>query len=91
MIDASLDIPRRLNDPPRMFWWDIDVALLVLGAALAGMVAGFRSLEQSGGRVRRVLGVDASAKPVETHEQVTRIAAGTAAAASFLFAVSRLR
>ena len=41
MIDASLDIPRRLNDPPRMFWWDIDVALLVLGAALAGMVAGF--------------------------------------------------
>ena len=23
--------PRRLNDPPRMFWWDIDVALLVLG------------------------------------------------------------
>jgi conjugal transfer pilus assembly protein TraL len=41
VIDASLDIPRRLNDPPRMFWWDIDVALLVLGAALAGMVAGF--------------------------------------------------
>ena len=41
MTDASLDIPRRLNDPPRMFWWDIDVALLVLGAALAGMVAGF--------------------------------------------------
>ena len=31
MIDASLDIPRRLNDPPRMFWWDIDVALLMLG------------------------------------------------------------
>jgi conjugal transfer pilus assembly protein TraL len=41
VIDASLDIPRRLNDPPRMFWWDIDVALLVLGAALAGMVADF--------------------------------------------------
>jgi len=41
MNDASLDIPRRLNDPPRMFWWDIDVALLFLGAVLAGMVAGF--------------------------------------------------
>lgn len=41
MTDAALDIPRRLNDPPRMFWWDIDVTLLVLGAALAGMVAGF--------------------------------------------------
>ena len=40
MSDTSMDIPRRLNDPPRMFWWDIDVALLVLAAALAGMVAG---------------------------------------------------
>jgi len=39
--DASLDIPRRLNDAPRMFWWDIDVALLVLAAALAGMLVGF--------------------------------------------------
>ena len=41
MIDASLDIPRRLNDPPRMFWWEVDVALPVVGAALVGMVAGF--------------------------------------------------
>jgi conjugal transfer pilus assembly protein TraL len=41
VIDASLDIPRRLNDPPRMFWWEIDVALILLGAVLAGMVAGF--------------------------------------------------
>ena len=40
MTDVSLDIPRRLNDPPRMFWWDIDVALLFLGGVLAGMVAG---------------------------------------------------
>lgn len=41
MTDVSLEIPRRLNDPPRMFWWDIDVALLVLAAALAGMISGF--------------------------------------------------
>ena len=41
MNDASFDIPRRLNDPPRMFWWDLDVALLVLTAALAGMISGF--------------------------------------------------
>ena len=41
MTDVTLDIPRRLNDPPRMFWWDLDVALLVLAAALAGMVSGF--------------------------------------------------
>ena len=41
MTDVSLEIPRRLNDPPRMFWWDIDVSLLVLAAALAGMISGF--------------------------------------------------
>ena len=41
MTDVTLEIPRRLNDPPRMFWWDIDVALLVLAAALAGMISGF--------------------------------------------------
>jgi len=41
MTDASLDIPRRLDDPPRMFWWDLDVALLVISAALAGMITGF--------------------------------------------------
>ena len=41
MTDVTLEIPRRLNDPPRMFWWDIDVSLLVLAAALAGMISGF--------------------------------------------------
>ena len=41
MNDASLDIPRRLNDAPRMFWWEIDVALIFLGAVLTGMLAGF--------------------------------------------------
>jgi conjugal transfer pilus assembly protein TraL len=41
MADSSLEIPRRLNDPPRMFWWDLDVALLVLGCTLAGMICGF--------------------------------------------------
>lgn len=41
MNDVSYEIPRRLNDPPRMFWWEIDVALLFLAAALAGMLAGF--------------------------------------------------
>ena len=33
MADVSLDIPRRLNDPPRMFWWDLDLSLLVIAAA----------------------------------------------------------
>ena len=35
MNDASHEIPRRLNDPPRMFWWEIDVALLFLAAGVA--------------------------------------------------------
>ena len=41
MTDTTFDMPRRLNDPPRMFWWDLDVALLVMAAALAGMITGF--------------------------------------------------
>ena len=40
----------------------------------AGMIAGFAALADAGGRPRRVLGIDASAKPVETREQVGRIA-----------------
>ncbi|MFN9746310.1 MAG: type IV conjugative transfer system protein TraL [Betaproteobacteria bacterium] len=41
MSDVALEIPRRLNDPPRMFWWEIDISLLFLAAVLAGMIAGF--------------------------------------------------
>ena len=41
MTDASFEIPRRLNDPPRMFWWDLDMSLVVVAAALVGMVSGF--------------------------------------------------
>jgi len=41
MTDASFEIPRRLNDPPRMFWWDLDISLVVVAAALVGMVSGF--------------------------------------------------
>jgi conjugal transfer pilus assembly protein TraL len=39
--ELALEIPRRLNDPPRMFWWEIDIALLFLAAVLAGLVSGF--------------------------------------------------
>jgi 1-aminocyclopropane-1-carboxylate deaminase len=42
------------------------------------MVAGFAALAASGGRPRRVIGIDASAKPAETRGQVTRIARHTA-------------
>jgi 1-aminocyclopropane-1-carboxylate deaminase/D-cysteine desulfhydrase-like pyridoxal-dependent ACC family enzyme len=37
------------------------------------------ALAASGGRPRRVIGIDASAKPVETRDQVTRIARRAAA------------
>ncbi|MGD9955662.1 MAG: 1-aminocyclopropane-1-carboxylate deaminase [Candidatus Nanopelagicales bacterium] len=58
-------------------FFDTVVVCSVTGSTQAGMVAGFRHLEQEGGRVRRVLGIDGSAKPAETHAQVTRIAAAT--------------
>ena len=59
-------------------FFDTIIVNSVTGSTQAGMVAGFRALEQAGGRVRRVLGVDGSAKPTETHAQITRIAANTA-------------
>ena len=42
------------------------------------MIAGFAALADAGGRPRRVLGIDASAKPAETRDQVARIARSTA-------------
>ncbi|NYE19001.1 1-aminocyclopropane-1-carboxylate deaminase/D-cysteine desulfhydrase-like pyridoxal-dependent ACC family enzyme [Microbacterium immunditiarum] len=42
------------------------------------MIAGFAALEDAGGRPRRVIGIDASAKIDETRDQVTRIARATA-------------
>ena len=39
--DTVPNIPRRLNDPPRMFWWDLDLALLVLSITLLGMIVGY--------------------------------------------------
>jgi conjugal transfer pilus assembly protein TraL len=41
MSDLGLDIPRRLNDPPRLFWWELDVSMLFLAAVLAGMLSGY--------------------------------------------------
>ena len=59
-------------------FFDTIIVNSVTGSTQAGMVAGFRSLEQAGGRTRRVLGIDGSAKPEATHAQITRIAADTA-------------
>ncbi|GAQ54923.1 1-aminocyclopropane-1-carboxylate deaminase [Streptomyces acidiscabies] len=58
-------------------FFDTVVVCSVTGSTQAGMVAGFAALEESGGRPRRVLGIDASAKPVETRTQIARIAQRT--------------
>src|SRR5207344_180958 len=56
-------------------FFDTIIVCSVTGSTQAGMVAGF-ALE---GRGRRVIGIDGSAKPAETHAQVLRIARDTAA------------
>jgi 1-aminocyclopropane-1-carboxylate deaminase len=61
-------------------FFDTVVVCSVTGSTQAGMVAGFAQLEEQGGRPRRVLGIDASAKPAETRDQVLRIARRTATA-----------
>lgn len=59
-------------------FFDTVIVCSVTGSTQAGMIAGFAALEQAGGRPRRVLGIDGSAKPAETRDQVLRIAQRTA-------------
>jgi len=59
-------------------FFDTVVVCAVTGSTQAGMIAGFAALEEAGGRPRRVIGIDASAKIDETRAQVTRIAKDTA-------------
>ena len=59
-------------------FFDTVVVCSVTGSTHAGMIAGFAALEEAGGRPRRVIGIDASAKLEETHDQVARIARATA-------------
>jgi 1-aminocyclopropane-1-carboxylate deaminase len=56
------------------FKFDYIVVCSVTGSTQAGMVVGFAA----DGRARKVIGIDASAKPAQTHEQITRIAKHTA-------------
>ena len=55
-------------------FFDTIVVCSVTGSTQAGMIAGFAAQE----RERRVIGIDGSARPAETHEQVARIARRTA-------------
>ncbi len=56
-------------------FFDTIVVCSVTGSTQAGMIAGFAGQE----RERRVIGIDGSARPAETREQVARIARNTAA------------
>ena len=54
-------------------FFDTVVVCSVTGSTQAGMVAGFAAQETE----RRVIGIDGSARPAETHDQVARIARRT--------------
>ena len=55
-------------------FFDTVIVCSVTGSTQAGMVAGFAAQDSE----RRVIGIDGSARPAETHEQVARIARRTA-------------
>jgi 1-aminocyclopropane-1-carboxylate deaminase len=59
-------------------FFDTVIVCSVTGSTHAGMIAGAAALADAGGRRRRIIGIDASAKPAETREQVARIARQTA-------------
>jgi 1-aminocyclopropane-1-carboxylate deaminase len=59
-------------------FFDTIVVCSVTGSTQAGMVAGFAALAETGGRPRRIIGIDASAKAAQTREQIGRIARDTA-------------
>lgn len=59
-------------------FFDTVIVCSVTGSTQAGMIAGAAALADAGGRKRRIIGIDASAKPTETREQVARIARRTA-------------
>jgi 1-aminocyclopropane-1-carboxylate deaminase len=60
-------------------FFDTIIVCSVTGGTQAGMIAGFAALADAGDRPRRVIGIDASAKPAETRTQIERIARNTAA------------
>jgi len=64
----------RLQEAELGFKFDYIVVCSVTGSTQAGMVVGFAA----DGRAERVVGIDASAKPARTREQILRIARQTA-------------
>ncbi|KAL7620198.1 hypothetical protein AAE478_009191 [Parahypoxylon ruwenzoriense] len=61
-------------------FFDTVIVCAVTGSTFAGMVAGFKLAQKKlGSPARRVIGIDASATPKQTFDQVLRIAKVTAA------------
>lgn len=62
--------------------FDSVIVCAVTGSTMAGMIAGFKLIEKMypTERKKRIIGVDASAKPQETRAQILRIARNTARA-----------
>ena len=59
-------------------FFDIIIVCAVTGSTFAGMIAGFKLLEKlNASPTRKVIGIDASAKPKETFDQVLRIGQNT--------------
>ena len=59
-------------------FFDTVIVCSVTGSTQAGMIAGAAALADAGGPARRIIGIDGSAKPAETRDQVARIARQTA-------------
>jgi 1-aminocyclopropane-1-carboxylate deaminase len=60
-------------------FFDVIIVCAVTGSTLAGMIAGFKLVDKVHNVPRReIIGIDASAKPKETFDQVLRIARDTA-------------
>ncbi|KAJ9655204.1 hypothetical protein H2198_005900 [Neophaeococcomyces mojaviensis] len=70
----------RAQEQEMGIFFDTIIVCAVTGSTFAGMIAGFKLLENlNQSPPRKVIGIDASAKPAETRAQVLRIAKFTAA------------
>ncbi|MFC4948361.1 1-aminocyclopropane-1-carboxylate deaminase [Pseudonocardia sp. GCM10023141] len=74
---ANWAVELAAQEGPLGIRFDTIIVCSVTGSTQAGMMAGFASMPDDG--PRRILGIDASAKPAETRAAVDRIAKGTAA------------
>ncbi|KAK2465786.1 hypothetical protein APHAL10511_002330 [Amanita phalloides] len=59
-------------------FFDTVIVCAVTGSTMAGMVAGFKLIEKLYNEKKRIIGIDASATPAQTHAQVLRITKNTA-------------